>query len=91
LILFPKVGSASASSTRQLDTAETVTQLIPQSGLVLVPGAANCGDQLELLAHLANDAIGLEITLGADALPPGPGFIGLLKAAVQNTARALAT
>lgn len=80
LVLFPRVGSGATSTLRRLSAAETVTGLIPQSGLVLVPGAQRGQEQFRLLANLASSAVGVEVTLGADALPPGDGFVELLTA-----------
>jgi hypothetical protein len=78
LVLFPVIGDAPVSRLRPLDMAETVAQLIPQSGLALVPGAGRVEEHLRLLAALAQGASGFEITLGADVLAPGEGLLELL-------------
>jgi HPr kinase/phosphorylase len=84
LVLFPVVGGASRSCTRRLDASEVVARLIPQSGLAVIPGAAKCAEHLRLLAEVANNAVGLEITLGADALCPGPPFLEILGAGIEE-------
>jgi hypothetical protein len=85
LVLFPTVGRVSRSLMRRLGDAEIVARLIPQSGLVLVPGAVRGEEHLQLLADLAGAAIGLELTLGTDALSLDPAFLKRLEAATEKT------
>jgi hypothetical protein len=77
-ILFPRIEDVTISAGKRVDPATTVAQLLPQSGLALVPGAAKTQEQLELLAGLANGGVGLEIALGTDALPPSLALVDLL-------------
>jgi hypothetical protein len=84
LVLFPTVGDDGRSRAKRLASAEMVAQLIPQSGMAVIAGAARSVEHLELLAALADDTVGLEIVLGSDALPPGSSFLELLRTAERQ-------
>jgi hypothetical protein len=79
LVLFPTIRPVTISGAERVDQATTVTQLIPQSGLALISGVAKTEEHLQLLAAIANGGVGLEVTLGADALPPASGLIDVLR------------
>jgi hypothetical protein len=79
LVLFPTIRPVTKSRVEVVDAPSTISQLIPQSGLVLVSGAPRPQEHFEVLAGIANDSVGLAITLGADALPPGSALMDLLR------------
>jgi hypothetical protein len=83
VVLFPRVGDGRRSRAKRLAPAEVVAQLIPQSGMAVIAGAARSVEHLGLLAAMADDAVGLEIALGSDALPPGASFLELLRTAMR--------
>lgn len=86
LVLFPSIRPVTVSQVTALEPAETVVRLIQQSGLLVVSGAVKAQEHLELITEIASAGVGLELTLGTDALPAGPALIELLRGFVRHCA-----